>query len=317
MWYNKNMIYDIVLIILVVLALIYGIYKGFAGVLLGFIGTLVIAVVLGVGLFFLSPNIMFTDTKEGATVVIGENGASVEGYTGLFASMFNSMSQSFLDPEDPLIGAELVMVDGILQLKVENEDGTFKTVKFSVALSEWVPFFSDESKGDENSGVDTLSQALDENETESEGIDFLDQFITKYGVEGLTVGHALASFTTLVTLCVIIWLVAFIVLVIVKIIIRRLIFRALDRHSVASKIDRAFGAIVAVAVVVCVIWLVLSVVGLFAEVDSFQTTLEQNPICSFFAEHSMFGSSSNNNNSDPSSGGQDLIVKSVNWFLKN
>ena len=309
------MIIDIVLIILVVLALIYGLYKGFAGVLFGFVGTLIIAVALSVGLTFLEPTIMFKDPSVGASVVETENGKTVEGYTGLFMSLYESMSKSFDDSDDELMNAELIMKDDILQLKIMNEDGTYKTVKFSVALMEFAPFFSPAHKGDDDSGTENLAQLLDEQEGENEGVEVLDKFITQFGVEGLTVKHAFIAFATLSVLSSIIWIVSFIVLVIVKIIIRRLIFRALDRHSVASKIDRTIGAIVAVAVVVCVIWLVLSVVGLFSEVESFQTTLEQNPICNFFAEHSMFGSNSNNN--PPVDGDQDLIARSVAHFLKN
>lgn len=300
------MIIDIVLIILVVIALIYGIYKGFAGVLLGFIGSIIIAVALGVGLFFLSPSIMYKDTSEGITTVTDENGSFADGYTDMFMLLYKPISNAIVDTEDSLLGGELVMVDDELQIKVANENGEgYTTMKFSVAVKQSVPFFGSKSSG-----------AEDEN-TESDAIPMLDNFITKYGCESLTVGHAVSAIVTLVVWCVILWNVLYIILIIIKAIIRRFVFRALDKHSVASKIDRAIGAVISVVVIVCVAWLAVSLagtfVGTFGVEESFQAQMNSNPICGFFAKNPMFGGST----SEPSDVTNELLHQVGNIFVRD
>lgn len=300
------MIIDIVLIILVVIALIYGIYKGFAGVLLGFIGSIIIAVALGVGLFFLSPSIMYKDTSVGITLVTEESESFADGYTDMFMLLYKPISNAIVDSEDALLGGELVKVDDKLQIKVANENGEgYTTMKFSVAVKQMIPFFGSKS-GDT------------ENETsESDDIPMLDDFITKYGCEGLTVGHAVSAIVTLVAWCVILWNVLYIILIIIKAIIRRFVFRALDRHSVASKIDRAIGAVISVVVIVCVAWLAVSLagtfVGTFGVEESFQAQMDSNPICGFFAKNPMFGGST----SEPVGEPNEMLSRVGNIFVSN
>lgn len=304
------MIIDIVLIITVVLALVIGLYKGFAGVLLGFLGTIMISLALIVGIYFLAPNIMYKDASVGISAVVDEetNVKSPEGYNDLFMMLYTPISESMASLDENFYGGELVMVDDMLQVKVPYENGDYTTIKFSVVVTETFSFFGSKSDNTEN------EEQSNQSTSESSDIPFLDNFITKYGCEGLTISNALASLVTLIIMCAIIHFVAFVVLVIIKWIIRRLLFKTLDAHSVASKVDRAIGAVFTVAMVICIAWVAISLactlVGSFGVEENFLEKMEANPICGFFSQHPMFGGIVQNPDI-PADNSTDEVIKAV------
>lgn len=263
-------IIDIVLIVIAVITLIIGLWKGATGVLLGFIGTLVIAVGVAICVALLTPTITYQDPKIGL-----QNDESVNyGYTSMFYSLFKPINNSISSGENEILNAQLIKENDTLVLYgAFGENGEMTTKKFSEVVVESVPFMSNIL------GADSLS--------------FLDSILLKYGKEGMTVSHSLSQMATTVAMGAIFWFVGFLVLFIIKRVLRHVLFKFLDSHSLASKIDRLVGMVLMVAVVVVIAWAAISFVDHNANVygiaESFDGVLEKNAIMKFFAQHSFFG----------------------------
>lgn len=285
---NYMGIYDIVFIVIVVLALFIGIKKGIAGVLLGFLGSLIIGVALGFGVNALMPSLIYDDNSE-------------SGYSSSFDSIYQKVSDVVDSAGSDFLSCELVKgEDDSLYVKgVFVEGGEEELKKFSEVL------VSSFSSSDSESGESSVSS-----------IDAIDNIIDTYGSDGMTVANAVSAFMSQIILGAIIWLIAFIVLIIVKAIIRHCIYKFLDSHSAVSKIDRAIGAIISVVVIVMIAWVAVSLVGQNAESwgisEIYNSTMEDNQVLGFFSSHSLFGESTPETNPDAS----EMAVRVLEKYIR-
>lgn len=228
-------IIDIALIAVAVVALAIGIYKGFAGMVLGFLGTIIIAVVLGVAVHFILPTVMYQDKNQG---VVAES--ETLGYTTLYYQVYSVIAPRFVDNGNDLFDTVYVEYGDGLGVETLDEEGNVKVV----ALNEYfIEGLAGSAYGKYLSGVSGVINIL-----------------TNYGAVGLTIGHSIAALFASLAFGAIIWVIAFIVAFVIKLVIRHFVFKALDSNPVVSKIDRAIGAVVAVVLIVAVAWAAFSFV---------------------------------------------------------
>ncbi len=262
-------IFDIILIAIAVLALVVGLLKGGAGIFFGFIGTLIVAVVAAVGAVFIVPQVAYTNADVGFTDVAEEN----YGCSDLFYMLYEPISSSFVSSDDTLYNATFTANEGMVYGPF-GEEGE----EVEITLEE----------------VITLAIPIDGAEEALSGVcTFIAGFISSGANEGVTVGQAIANLITKLAFGGIIWFIVFLVLFIIKRILRRVLFKALDTHPVASKIDRAIGAILLVAVVIVIAWIGVSYLESNKDAFSLSAELEELSSSNFtyklFAEHNMFG----------------------------
>lgn len=291
-------IYDIIFIVIVLLALFIGLKKGIAGVLLGFLGTLIIGVALGFGVNALTPTLIYEDAEVGLVQT-----DDTLGYSSSFYSIYQTVNDAVTATNADLFNCELVRgEDDTLYVKgIFEEGGTEELKKFSELIMS--SFGSNNGNTDENGETSEAGEIEEGAENGETGItdvatsvvplEVIDNMIDTYGSEGMTVGNAVSAFMTQIIFGAVIWLIAFIVLIIIKAIIRHCVFKFLDNHSAMSKIDRAIGAIVSVVVIVMIAWLAVSVVGQNAGDwgigEAYNSAMESNPILGFFNSNSLFG----------------------------
>lgn len=291
-------IYDIVFIVIVLLALFIGLKKGIAGVLLGFLGTLIIGVALGFGVNALTPALIYEDAEVGIVQT-----DDTLGYSSSFYSIYQTVNDAVTATNADLFNCELVKgEDDTLYVKgVFEEGGTEELKKFSELL---VSLFGSSNESSPESGEAGESAEIGEGSENGETgitdvatsvvpVEAIDNMIDTYGSEGMTVGNAVSAFMTQIIFGAVIWIIAFIVLIIIKAIIRHCVYKFLDNHSAMSKIDRAIGAIVSVVIIVMITWLAVSLVGQNADSwgisEMYNSTMESNPILGFFNSNSLFG----------------------------
>lgn len=262
-------IFDIVLIVIALLALIIGLVKGGAGIFLGFIGTLVIAVVVAVGTVFIVPQFAYKNPDVGFTA----NAEDRNGCSDLFYSLYEPISSSFVNQDNILLNAQYTSDEGVIYGPF-GEEGTNVEITLQEGLTTALP-------------IEGVSEALG-------GVfGVVAGFISSGASEGVTVGQAISNLITRFAFGAIIWFVLFLVLFIIKRIIRRALFNALDTHPIASKIDRAIGAVILVAVVIVIAWVGVSYIDSnkesFGLTDNLESLYNENFTYKLFADHSMFG----------------------------
>lgn len=228
-------IVDIVLIGLIVVALVIGIYKGFAGVLLGFLGTLIIAAALTVAVPLITFNVMYVDKAQG---VVAESESL--GYSEPFYKVYSAVESKFVGVDSTLWSATYVENGDSLGIEIEDEDGNYKIVTLSEYLLSGL-------------GDAPYAQYLG-------GVANVANYLTKFGGKGLTIGHSMAAFLAFLAFGAILWFAGFILLLVGKLILKHFVFKALDGNGTASKIDRAIGAAFTVAVVIVIAWAAFSFV---------------------------------------------------------
>ncbi len=288
---NYMGIYDIVFIVIAVLALFIGIKKGIAGVLLGFLGSLIIGVALGFGVNALMPSLIYDENSE-------------SGYSSSFDSIYQKVNDGLSASGSDFLSCELVKgEDDSLYVKgVFVEGGEEELKKFSEVL---ISSFSSSDSESGESGESSVSS-----------IDAIDNMINTYGADGMTVANAVSAFMSQIILGAIIWLIAFIVLIIVKAIIRHCIYKFLDSHSAVSKIDRAIGAIISVVVIVMIAWVAVSLVGQNAESwgigEMYNSVMEDNQVLGFFSSHNLFGG----NTPDPDPETSEMTVRMIERYIR-
>lgn len=244
-------IIDIVLIALIVIALGIGAYKGLAGLLLGFLGTLIITVVLGVVVGYATPVFMYQDPQQG---VVTES--ETMGYTDIFYKIYSRVSPNFVDTDNTLYDTEFVQNGDSLGVVVEDEEGDPHVLSFDEYLLQGL---SDTPYGQYLTGIGSFVSIF-----------------TKYGTAGLTVGHSISAFISSLVLGAILWFIGSFVFLIIKLIVKHFVYKTLDSHGALSKIDRAIGAVIAVVVIVAISWTAFSFVdanklawGIGEDVDAY------------------------------------------------
>lgn len=266
-------IFDIILIVIALLALIIGLVKGGAGIFLGFIGTIVIAVIVAVGTMFIVPQLAYKDPDVGFTA----NAEDRNGCSDLFYSLYEPISSSFVNQDNNLLNAQYTADEGVIYGPF-GEDGNNVEISLQEALTTAIP-------------IEGVEDALG-------GIfGVIAGFISSGASEGVTVGQSIGNLITRFAFGAIIWVVLFLVVFIIKRIIRRALFNALDTHPVASKIDRAIGAVILVAVVVVIAWVGVSYIDSnkesFGLTNNLESLYSENFTYRLFADHSMFGTPTN------------------------
>lgn len=259
---------DIILIVVTLIALVWGIYRGFAGVVLGFLGTLVILALSLVAGPLIAINIAFTDSNDGLSADAEVN----YGYSAIYSPIFNPINDALTNGNDELM--DVVFVDNpefdyLLVRGPFGENDEIIDVAPSTLIMSKLPFGS----------------------SEGGQVEIFDKIVTKFACPGMTFGNAIAGICTVAIFSCIFVVALFIVLFIVKIIIRRCVFKFIDKRSVLSKVDRAIGAVVMVCVIIVFAWATISLVGANAETlgleDSFTDFMEKNPICNFFNQNNL------------------------------
>lgn len=318
---NYMGIYDIVFIVILLIALVIGIKKGIAGVLLGFLGTLVIGIALGFGVNALMPSLIYQDADVG--IVLEDEDL---GYSSSFYSIYQQVNDAVISSDTELFTYVLVKgEDDTLYVKgVFEEGGSEELRKFSQLLDFSFGSSSGNSdESDETSEAGEIGESSEKGETgitdistSATSIEVIDKMIDTYGSEGMMVGNAVSAFMTQIIMGAIIWIIAFIVLIIIKAIIRHCVYKFLDNHSAISKIDRAIGAIVSVVVIVMITWLAVSLIGQNADSwgigEIYNNVIDENPILGFFNSNNLFGGNSPDTEPDPDT--SELVVRILERF---
>ena len=189
---------DIILLAIALVALAIGVYKGFAGLLLGFVGTMILAIVIAVAAPFAVNSFMYKDKEVGANAA-----DETLGYSTVFYSVYQMISPAFVDKDSDFFDAVYAQSDDGLGVVTEDEDGNSVVVPLNEFLFSGL---NDTPYGSYLSGVTGVTNKL-----------------TTYGAEGLTIGHSLAALVTFSIVCALFWFVLFFVAVILKLVLKHFI----------------------------------------------------------------------------------------------
>lgn len=283
-------IIDVVLIGLIVVALVIGIYKGFAGVMLGFLGTLIIAVALTVAVPLITLNVMYADKEQGVVVESEDL-----GYSEPFYKLYSLVEPKFVGADTAMLTATYVENGDSLGVEITDEDGNVQVVSLSDYLL---------------AGLGDVPYAQ-----YVSGVAGVVNYLTKFGAVGLTVGHSIAAFVTFLAFGAILWFVGFLVLIIGKLVLKHFVFRALDSNGTASKIDRAIGAVFTVALVVVVAWAAFSFVDnnklSWGIADGVDEWIGKNQSLALMSQNNLFSMLSGKSAETPSSEDVEQVVSRV------
>jgi len=243
--YNVAMgILDIVIIVLAILSIIIGLYKGLAGAVFGFLGTLICLALGLVAGYFLSPFAVFNQDRT-----------AINSESSLVTAIYTPISDS-VSGLSPVFSAEIISTENGVTISYEGN-----TMSLAEAL---------ESAGGDNAILSAVMKYTGS---------ILPTIVASNAVLGMTVGQVMGIFVTRLAFTGIIGLSIFIVLFIVKRIIRRSLFKWLDAHSTPSKVDRALGAVFLVVLLLAIIWTAgYFMFGKGGEGNSITAYVESSPI---------------------------------------